>query len=134
MWLNIASANIKLWTLYILGKNLDIQEKLNQEYVQYSFIPIVPRLVEKDIVLGGYQIPAKVCSIAHAKYELIPLTTRVLAGFSAMSYDESIHDEPTKIKPERWMRSSSKRRLDPYTFTTFSFGPRMCISSVKAIK
>ncbi|EDV24804.1 uncharacterized protein TRIADDRAFT_56983 [Trichoplax adhaerens] len=135
------SANTMLWTLYILGKNPEIQEKLYQEvsnvlkkgeypdsgaiqkmsYLRaliketqrmYPILPGVPRFIDTDIVLAGYRIPAN---------------TRIMAGFCVMSCDESIFDEPTKFKPERWIRSPSKRRLDPYIYTAFSFGPRMCI-------
>lgn len=45
-----------------------------------------------------------------------------------MLRDESIFEEPTKVKPERWMRSStSSHQRHPFSFTPFGFGPRMCI-------
>ena len=53
--------------------------------------------------------------------------TRIILGFHALSYDESMHDEPTKVKPERWIRSSRQHRLHPYSHTAFGFGTRMCI-------
>ena len=43
------------------------------------------------------------------------------------SFDESIHDEPTKIKPERWIRSSAQHRSSPFSHLIFGFGPRMCV-------
>ncbi|EDV24803.1 uncharacterized protein TRIADDRAFT_25150 [Trichoplax adhaerens] len=135
------SANTMLWTLYVLGKHPDIQEKLYQEvcsvmkkgehpnslsvqkmpYLRglikecqrmYPVAIVTARILDKDTVLGGYQIPAK---------------TKVLVGYHMMSFDESFHDEPTKIKPERWIRSSAQHRFNPFGHTAFSFGPRMCV-------
>lgn len=43
-----------------------------------------------------------------------------------MSFDKSIHDEPEKVKPDRWFRSSDQKR-NPFGFLPFGFGPRSCI-------
>ncbi|EDV24789.1 uncharacterized protein TRIADDRAFT_25487 [Trichoplax adhaerens] len=137
------SANTILWTLYILGKNPDIQEKLYQEvsgilkdgqfpdsqtvqkmpYLRgvikesqrlYPVLVATARILDKDIVLSGYHVPAK---------------TRISAVMYLMAMDESIFDEPTKIIPERWIRSSpsSQHQRNPFSFIPFGFGPRMCI-------
>lgn len=45
-----------------------------------------------------------------------------------MGKDESIFKDASQIKPERWIRSSSsKHQHNPFSFTPFGFGPRMCI-------
>lgn len=45
-----------------------------------------------------------------------------------MVRDESLFEEADKVKPERWIRSlSTKQQRNPFSFTPFGFGPRMCI-------
>ncbi|EDV24788.1 uncharacterized protein TRIADDRAFT_56953 [Trichoplax adhaerens] len=137
------SANTMLWTLYILGKNPDIQDKLYREvssvlkdgelpdsqaiqkmpYLRgvikesqrlHPVLIATSRTLEQDVVLSGYHVPAK---------------KNVLALMYLLSRDESVFDEATKIKPERWIRtsSSSQRQHSPFSFVPFGFGPRMCI-------
>ncbi|EDV24791.1 uncharacterized protein TRIADDRAFT_25545 [Trichoplax adhaerens] len=136
------SANTIMWVLYILGKNPDIQEKLYQEvssvlkngqfpdsqsvqkmpYLKgvikeserlYPVLIATSRILAQDVVLSGYHVPAE---------------TRVYMMMHLAARDESIFDEATKIKPERWIRSSSsQRKRNPFSFIPFGFGPRMCI-------
>ncbi|EDV24787.1 uncharacterized protein TRIADDRAFT_56952 [Trichoplax adhaerens] len=137
------TATTILWTLFILGKNPDIQDKLYHEvssvlkdgelpdsqtlqkmpYLRgvikesqrlYPVVHATARILDQDVVLSGYHIPAK---------------TRVLALMHLISRDESIFEEATKIKPERWIRSSasSQHQRLPFSIISFGLGPRMCI-------
>ncbi|EDV25236.1 uncharacterized protein TRIADDRAFT_56978 [Trichoplax adhaerens] len=134
------SANTITSALYILGKNPDIQENLYQEvksvikdrecldwdslqkmsYLRgvlkesqriYPVVQGLSRIIAKDVVLSGYHVPAK---------------TMIITGSYAMAFDKSLYDEPDKVKPERWIRSSEQKQ-PPFSFLPFGFGTRMCI-------
>ena len=56
------------------------------------------------------------------------MQTRATVMLNVMFRDESVFEDATKVKPERWMRSSSSLlQHHPFSFTPFGFGPRMCI-------
>lgn len=129
-----------LFALYCLAKNQKMQENAFKELQQnttdnitvgclknlsylkacfkesYRFYPLnldTKRVLDKDIVLGGYQIPAgtviEFCSFVQQ-----------------MSPD--YFDNPNDYQPERWIRGSSHyKNHHPFILIPFSHGPRMCI-------
>ncbi|XP_046342658.2 probable cytochrome P450 CYP44 [Haliotis rufescens] len=80
----------------------------------FRFYPVgldVTRIVQKDLVVGGYHIPAG---------------TRVeLNNFVLFKKPEYFH-EPETFLPERWLRGGSAHDIHPFILTPFSHGPRMC--------
>ncbi|XP_060064243.1 probable cytochrome P450 CYP44 [Ylistrum balloti] len=131
-----------LLTMYCLAKNSQVQDKAFEEIKQHipedGYITIdvlnklsylkacfkesfrlyplnldVKRILQKNIAVGGFQIPAgtviEMCSFVH---QMSP----------------QYFDEPTEFRPERWLRGSSHfRNHHPFIVIPFSHGPRMCI-------
>lgn len=70
------------------------------------------RRTEKELVLGGYKIPAG--------------TFVLKMGLN--STDEEYYPNPLEFRPERWLRDSPDyRNVDRYTNLPFGHGPRSCI-------
>ncbi|XP_060083014.1 probable cytochrome P450 CYP44 [Ylistrum balloti] len=130
-----------LLALYCLAKNPQIQEKAFRElqrnvpdkYVTYDclkkltylkacfkesyrFFPLnldTKRVINHDIVLGGYQVPAG--------------TTIEMCSF-VQQMSSKFFDNPTEFQPERWIRGSDHFKMHhPFIVIPFSHGPRMCI-------
>ncbi len=80
----------------------------------FRFFPVgaeVPRIPQKDIVIGGYQIPAG---------------TQVDLNNNMLLKMAKYFEEPEMYLPERWMRDGSAKNVHPYVLLPFSFGPRIC--------
>ncbi|GAB0099458.1 hypothetical protein DMENIID0001_153180 [Sergentomyia squamirostris] len=71
------------------------------------------RIVSKDIVLKGYQIPKN---------------TDVLMYHNLVYFDEQFFPNPRTFMPERWLRTSEKdNNYNPFAFLPFGSGTRSCI-------
>lgn len=80
----------------------------------FRFFPIgldVARIPQKDLVIGGYQIPAG---------------THVELNNFVMFKDSQYFEDPEDYKPERWLRDGSAQNIHPFILTPFGHGPRMC--------
>lgn len=129
-----------LFTMYCLAKNQRAQEKAFQEadhviptegeitpeivnklvYIKACvkeaarFMPIgldVKRIPQKNLVVGGYKIPAGT---------IIEFCNFVL--FKSGDY----FVDPEEFLPERWLRDGSAHNIHPFLLTPFGHGPRMC--------
>ncbi|XP_078342285.1 1,25-dihydroxyvitamin D(3) 24-hydroxylase, mitochondrial-like [Oculina patagonica] len=136
------TAYTTLWLLYHLARNPTVQEKLHQEMysilgkdgdvtagslAKLSYLKacgkesarMTPvflanrRVLEKDVVLSGYLVPAK---------------TIIGLGFYATGASEKHFKDASEYKPERWLREN-KKDIHAYAILPFGFGPRMCIGS-----
>lgn len=73
------------------------------------------RKADKDIVLGGYQIPSD-CQVVMAQF--------------MMSNQEKNFKRSNEFIPERFLSNNPEPELkarQPFAFVPFGFGPRMCI-------
>ena len=76
-------------------------------------IGVFPRCVTKDYFMKEVQIKKD---------------TIVNASFLGTQYNPRIYDEPFEFRPERWISADgAKLSPKPYTWLTFSGGPRTCI-------
>ncbi|XP_033755183.1 probable cytochrome P450 CYP44 isoform X2 [Pecten maximus] len=138
-----STANAITFLLYHLAKYPDIQEKLYQELaplipaegpispdgfkdVHYlkaclkeSFRFVYPvilgtqRVLDKDVVLSNYDIPAG---------------TTINMCITSICKDEKYFPNPDKFLPERWLRSNPDReKIHPFGFLPFGYGTRNCV-------
>uniref|UniRef100_A0A3P9A167 Cytochrome P450, family 27, subfamily A, polypeptide 7 n=1 Tax=Esox lucius TaxID=8010 RepID=A0A3P9A167_ESOLU len=135
------TSNTMMWTMYLLSRDPAVQETLYQEvsrcvpgdkipsaqdvnqmpYLKavirealrmYPVVPVNARImVENDVIIGGHFFPKK--------------TTFTMCHY-AVSQDEKTFPEPSKFKPERWMRDG-RARPNPFGSIPFGFGVRGCV-------
>ncbi|XP_042171458.1 sterol 26-hydroxylase, mitochondrial-like [Oncorhynchus tshawytscha] len=78
----------------------------------YPVVPMNARImVENDIIIGGHFFPKK--------------TSFTMCHY-ATSQDEKTFPEPSKFKPERWLRDG-RVRPNPFGSIPFGFGVRGCV-------
>lgn len=70
----------------------------------------VTRLIDRDIVLSGYRVPAG---------------TTVFPNFYEIGQDEQYFPEAKSFIPERWL--SRDKTIHPFSFLPFGFGTRSCV-------
>ncbi|XP_054642347.1 sterol 26-hydroxylase, mitochondrial-like [Dunckerocampus dactyliophorus] len=134
------TSNTLTWTIHLLSKYPEVQEKLYEEvslgkadgtpsaeevtrmpYLRavikealrmYPIIPLNARVItEKSVVLGGYQFP-KNTAFTFCHY--------------AISHDDETFPEPFTFKPERWLRDG-RERPNPFGSIPFGYGVRGCV-------
>ncbi|CAL1679504.1 unnamed protein product [Lasius platythorax] len=129
------------WTLFLLGNNLEQQEKVHEEldevfrdsetpasvkelsqlkYLErviketlrlYPSVPFIFRKLAEDVKMGDYTLPKN----ATVSIEILYTHT-----------NPQIWSDPQKFDPDRFLPENSKHR-NPYAYIPFSAGPRNCI-------
>ncbi|XP_002730846.1 1,25-dihydroxyvitamin D(3) 24-hydroxylase, mitochondrial-like [Saccoglossus kowalevskii] len=129
-----------IWTLYNVARHPQVQEALYEEvnrvipkgkipthedinklpYLKailkettrlYPPVVNVSRILETDIVVSGYNVPAG---------------TALNMAIWMVARDPQYFDDPDKFKPERWLREENES-FNGFKLLPFGFGPRMCI-------
>ncbi|KAK7503358.1 hypothetical protein BaRGS_00005279 [Batillaria attramentaria] len=129
-----------LFTLYLLASNPSVQDKAVEEIQsliprsapltgemvnQMSYLracikesvrmfPInneISRIAKKDMVVGGYHIPAG---------------TSIHLNNTVLFRNPTYFEEPEKYIPDRWLRDGSAQKVHPFIVLPFGHGPRMC--------
>ncbi|XP_064599609.1 uncharacterized protein LOC135466162 [Liolophura sinensis] len=78
---------------------------------KYSVASGIPRVLEEDMELGGYLVPAK---------------TPVVVYNTVMGHLPQYFEEPEKFKPERWLRGTGDK-INSFSLLPFGYGTRMCV-------
>ncbi|XP_050436889.1 cytochrome P450 4c21-like isoform X2 [Adelges cooleyi] len=93
-------------------QKMDYLERVIKETLRlFSILPLFSRNVDKEVVIGGYLIPAG--------------STFVI--FTALLHlNANIYPEPEKFNPDNFLPEACHSR-QPYSFITFSAGYRNCI-------
>ncbi|KAM7380857.1 hypothetical protein PAMP_004128 [Pampus punctatissimus] len=135
------TSNTLTWTLHLLSKHPQAQDRLYKEvstsvpadsipsadevtrlpYLKavikeaLRMYPVVPAnariMTEKNVVIGGVQFSKN---------------TPFTICHYAISHDEETFPEPFTFKPERWLRDGRKRP-NPFGSIPFGFGVRSCV-------
>uniref|UniRef100_A0A915LD78 Class II aldolase/adducin N-terminal domain-containing protein n=1 Tax=Romanomermis culicivorax TaxID=13658 RepID=A0A915LD78_ROMCU len=128
-----------IYNLYCLAENPDVQNELNREIIQnvdreklsveilqkmpylkacvkecFRLYPVgteVSRIIQKNLVLQGYQVPAG---------------TAVEINMGPQLKKEKYFKNPAKFSPERWLSKTDAVHEHPFVLTPFGHGPRMC--------
>ena len=78
----------------------------------HPVLPNLGRVLKKDLVLSGYNVPAG---------------TQILMPSYASSHDPDNFHDPENFLPERWLRSNEKEKFHKFAAIPFGFGRRMCL-------
>jgi cytochrome P450 len=131
------------WAWYLLSQHPEVEAKLHAELEQvlngraptvhdqlpytdmiiketmriYPPVPLVPRTVMEDTVVGGYRF-VKNAGVLFAAY--------------AAHRNERYFPEPERFSPERWADDFEKR-IPKYAYFPFGGGPRICIGNQFAL-
>ncbi|XP_067459103.1 sterol 26-hydroxylase, mitochondrial isoform X2 [Thunnus thynnus] len=135
------TSNTLTWTLHLLSKNSQVQDRL---YKEVSTSVPADRIPSAEEVTRMPYLRA-VIKEALRMYPVVPMNARIIAGknvviggiqFSkntpftichyAISHDEETFPEPFTFKPERWLRDGQKRP-EPFGSIPFGFGVRSCV-------
>ncbi|CAL1674035.1 unnamed protein product [Lasius platythorax] len=129
------------WTLFLLGNNLEHQEKVHEELEEvfkdsktpasvkelsqlkyldriiketlrlYPSVPTITRKLAEEVKIGDYTLPKDVT---------------VVLGIAFTHINPQVWSDPKKFDPDRFLPENSKHR-NPYAYIPFSAGPRNCI-------
>ncbi|KAG8234731.1 hypothetical protein J437_LFUL000965 [Ladona fulva] len=135
------------WTLYLLGRHPDIQERVWQEVDEvlgderissmqkltelrlldrcireslrlYPSVPLIARKLREDVKLGDYIAPAG---------------SEVFIHLILAHRDPDIFPEPDKFDPDNFLPENCEKR-PPFAFVPFSAGSRNCIGQKFALQ
>ncbi|KAL6446205.1 hypothetical protein ACFW04_001079 [Cataglyphis niger] len=129
------------WTLFLLGNNLEHQEKLHEELEEvfkdsktpasvkelsqlkyldrviketlriFPSVPIITRKLAEDVKIDDYTLPKG---------------TTIMLEIALTHKNPQVWTNPKKFDPDRFLPENSKHR-NPYAYVPFSAGPRNCI-------
>ncbi|KAM0734615.1 Cytochrome P450 4C1 [Formica fusca] len=142
-----ATAVAITWTLFLLGNNLEHQEKVHEEleevfkdsktpasvkellqlkYLErviketlriFPSVPIITRKLAEDVKIGDYTLPKD---------------ATVMLEIALTHLNPEVWSDPNKFDPDRFLPDNSKHR-NPYAYIPFSAGPRNCIGQKFAL-
>ncbi|KAI1884890.1 hypothetical protein AGOR_G00214530 [Albula goreensis] len=135
------TSNTLMWTLYLLSREPEVQDRLYREVSScvsgdrlitaqdishmpflkaviketlrlYPVVPVNARhMTEHDVSIGGY---------------FFPKNTQFTFCHYSIGQDENTFPDPSKFKPERWLRDG-RERPNPFGSIPFGFGVRGCV-------
>ncbi|EFN69303.1 Cytochrome P450 4V3 [Camponotus floridanus] len=128
------------WTLFLLGNNLEHQEKVHEELNEvfkdsetpasinelsqlkyldriiketlriFPSVPLVTRKLSEDVKIGNYTFPKGIT---------------VVLAIALVHRNPEVWPDPFKFDPDRFLPENLNR--NPYAYIPFSAGPRNCI-------
>ena len=134
------------WTWYVLGRRVDVQDRLVDELREAGTDPrdspatMVARLPYMQAVLNevlrlyppAYAFGRRALRDTLVGDRRVPRGTTVLMSPWAIHRNPKLFEEPDQFVPERWLDGLSSR-LPKFAFFSFSSGPRRCVGSSYAM-
>ncbi|HKV88876.1 MAG TPA: cytochrome P450 [Candidatus Dormibacteraeota bacterium] len=134
------------WTWYVLGRRVDVQDRLVDELREAGTDPrdspatMVARLPYMQAVLNevlrlyppAYAFGRRALRDTLVGDRRVPRGTTVLMSPWAIHRNPKLFEEPDQFVPERWLDGLSSR-LPKFAFFPFSSGPRRCVGSSYAM-
>ncbi|XP_070169053.1 cytochrome P450 4C1-like isoform X3 [Polyergus mexicanus] len=135
------------WTLFLLGNNLEHQEKVHEELEEvfkdsktpasvkelsqlmyldriiketlrlFPSVPMISRKLTEDVKIDDYTLPKG---------------ATVILGIALTHLNPEVWPDPKKFDPDRFLPDNSKHR-NAYAYIPFSAGPRNCIGQKFAL-
>ncbi|XP_068713686.1 cytochrome P450 27C1-like [Montipora foliosa] len=129
-----------VWMLYHLARHPDVQDKIYQEFLEVAgkggnitsfnigklsylkaclkesmrltnVVTTNGRILEQDVVLSGYRVPAK---------------TWIFMEHYCTARSKKYFEDPLEFKPERWLREN-RGESHAFSILPFGYGVRMCL-------
>ncbi|ODM92169.1 Cytochrome P450 3A16 [Orchesella cincta] len=132
--------------LWYMGNNPEIQEKMYEELeealslsptgeidhdlISDVNIPYITACINETLRLSpSIYRPERICNKdwSHEGISIKKGTVVMIATWAANRNPKYYPDEPDKFKPERFLLENKVTMMEPYTFTSFGFGPRNCL-------
>ena len=127
-----------LWLWYNLAKNRSVQDRIRKEICEvagdnpvitaehFNKLHYLKMCIKESMRLTPTsptlsRIVPNSCSIGGVS---IPKHTQVIADIYGMGMDKRYWRNPSEFIPERW---ENRREINPFSYTPFGIGPRMCI-------
>lgn len=132
-----------LWTLHLLSKYQDIQQKLADEVISVigrdrnpsaediDQMPYLQKVVQESLrICPPIPLVARRASEdVYIKGHLIPKDTHVIISIYHQHHNPAVWKDPETFNPERWTNSESEATAHLGSFIPFILGARNCIGN-----
>ena len=125
------------WTLYGLGRNIEVQKKLQEEIDENEATGDLNKIKSlkylECVIKEGLRLHPPVTFYARdlqkdamIQGKVIPKGTMVIVDTFSLHSNPEYWDDPLVFKPERFLNDAFSKR-NPYCYVPFSAGPRNCV-------
>ncbi|XP_025990768.2 cytochrome P450 4C1 [Solenopsis invicta] len=129
------------WTLFLLGNNLDHQEKVHEELEevfgdseapatvkQLPLLKYLDRVIKETLRIfpSANLISRELVEDVKLDDHILPKDHEVSVPIALVHRNPEVWPDPLKFDPDRFLPENSKDR-NPYAYVPFSAGPRNCV-------
>ncbi|XP_025990773.2 cytochrome P450 4C1 [Solenopsis invicta] len=129
------------WTLFLLGNNLDHQEKVHEELEevfgdseapatvkQLPLLKYLDRVIKETLRIfpSANVISRELVEDVKLDDHILPKDHEVSVPIVLVHRNPEVWPDPLKFDPDRFLPENSKDR-NPYAYVPFSAGPRNCV-------
>ncbi|KAG9349153.1 hypothetical protein JZ751_029476 [Albula glossodonta] len=127
------TSNTLMWTLYLLSREPEVQDRLYREVSScvsgdrlitaqdISHMPFLKAVIKETLSMNNGRIISSMMRDCVYSYQ-----TQFTFCHYSIGQDENTFPDPSKFKPERWLRDG-RERPNPFGSIPFGFGVRGCV-------